>query len=75
MTIVMKLHVVIMPVYHVYHHYQCNTVFSEDSAGSICEGNEFACSVSGPCIPLVFLCNGVGNCPNGDDESLCGKRS
>ena len=48
--------------------------FVDGSSGSICAGNEFACSVRGPCIPLAFLCDGVGNCPNGNDESLCGKR-
>lgn len=43
--------------------------------GSECEANEFSCSVNGPCVPLAFLCNGVGDCPNSDDESRCGNNS
>jgi hypothetical protein len=42
-------------------------------ASSECAANQFACSVGGPCLPLAFLCNGVGDCPNGDDEARCGK--
>ena len=40
--------------------------------GSVCEANQFACSLRGPCIPLRSLCDGVGDCPNSDDESRCG---
>ena len=41
-------------------------------AGSSCQANEFTCSLSRACVPLAFLCNGVGECPNGEDESRCG---
>lgn len=47
----------------------------EAPAGSTCEANQFSCSLGGACIPLAYLCNGVGDCPNGDDESRCGRSS
>ena len=51
----------------------CMPFSADAAAGSLCAINEFACSVRGPCIPLAFLCNGEGNCPNGEDETRCGK--
>lgn len=41
------------------------------SQNSLCKATQFSCSLSGPCIPLADLCNGVGDCPNGQDEARC----
>lgn len=42
---------------------------------SLCNVTQFACSLSGPCIPLAYLCNGIGDCPNGQDEARCGENN
>ncbi len=41
------------------------------SQNSLCKATQFPCSLSGPCIPLADLCNGIGDCPNGQDEARC----
>ena len=41
------------------------------SQNSPCKATQFPCSLSGPCIPLADLCNGIGDCPNGQDEARC----
>ena len=40
---------------------------------SACSSNQFPCSESGPCVALANRCDGVGDCPNGDDETHCGE--
>lgn len=35
-----------------------------------CSRNEFMCD-SGLCISKPHLCDGISDCPNGDDEKYC----
>ena len=39
----------------------------------MCKVSQFSCALTGPCISLAEVCNGVGDCPNGEDEASCGK--
>lgn len=39
--------------------------------GSLCDYSQFICG--GECISFAYLCDGVQNCPDGEDESQCGK--
>eukprot|EP01084_Bolivina_argentea_P180160 311241_1 len=36
-----------------------------------CAKGEILCKVSGECINIVKLCDGVNDCPNGEDERTC----
>nr|QBM78333.1 vitellogenin receptor [Calliptamus italicus] len=37
----------------------------------VCQGNEFQCEKDKKCIPMASRCNGVPDCPGGDDERDC----
>ena len=37
---------------------------------SLCDYSQFTCG--GECLPFAYLCDGVQNCPDGEDESQCG---
>ncbi|XP_049834004.1 vitellogenin receptor-like [Schistocerca gregaria] len=37
----------------------------------VCKGNEFHCEKDKKCIPAASRCNGVPDCPGGDDERNC----
>ena len=43
--------------------------------GSFCRSSEFQCTSTGTCMPLAYLCDGIGHCMNGEDESHCGTTS
>eukprot|EP01083_Nonionella_stella_P266060 900507_1 len=39
-----------------------------------CASDEILCKKSGHCIPKTRVCDGVNDCPNGEDERLCDYR-
>lgn len=36
-----------------------------------CNFDEISCSHNGPCLPLLWQCDGLEHCPNGADETNC----
>ena len=40
-----------------------------------CNPGQFACTPAGPCIPLDWRCDASADCPGGQDEQSCGKRT
>ena len=45
--------------------------FPSHTTGDVCP--DFECSVDASCVPNMFVCDGIDDCPDGEDETdeLC----
>ena len=63
---------VVLRGYTIHEHssiYRNNTIFLEEPSPT-CSG-AYRCQASRICLNMMFLCDGIRQCPHGDDEKLC----